>query len=223
MCPVAVSVRFLKLLLQHRGDLIFVKVAGVIGAEGNFHNRALSGTGETQTPMKVASASSAFDRAIERGDLTQLEFIELSARELAVDGVVLDARHFPRTDDDYEHSGNVLLDGLFGARVHVLPVGVDPFDAATRRAEELEHQGRRAHVIPSGGSTAIGSLGYVRCAMEIVEQEARMGETFRQVLAANGSSGTHAGGGVCGIPGWQASRAALADKKRGLKRFRRSR
>jgi phytoene dehydrogenase-like protein len=38
----------------------------------------------------------------------------------------------------------------------------------------------------------------------------------------NGSSGTHAGGGVCGIPGWQASRAALADKKRGLKRFRRS-
>ena len=32
----------------------------------------------------------------------------------------------------------------------------------------------------------------------------------------NGSSGTHAGGGVCGIPGWQAARAALADKKRGL-------
>ena len=31
----------------------------------------------------------------------------------------------------------------------------------------------------------------------------------------NGSSGTHAGGGVCGIPGWQAARAALADKKRG--------
>jgi phytoene dehydrogenase-like protein len=38
----------------------------------------------------------------------------------------------------------------------------------------------------------------------------------------NGGSGTHAGGGVCGIPGWQAARAALADKKRGLKRFRRS-
>jgi phytoene dehydrogenase-like protein len=38
----------------------------------------------------------------------------------------------------------------------------------------------------------------------------------------NGSSGTHAGGGVCGIPGWQAARAALADKKRGFKRFRRS-
>ena len=34
----------------------------------------------------------------------------------------------------------------------------------------------------------------------------------------NGSSGTHAGGGVCGIPGWQAARAALADQKRGVRR-----
>ena len=31
----------------------------------------------------------------------------------------------------------------------------------------------------------------------------------------NGSSATHAGGGVCGIPGWQAAKAALADKQRG--------
>jgi phytoene dehydrogenase-like protein len=35
-----------------------------------------------------------------------------------------------------------------------------------------------------------------------------------------GSSATHAGGGVCGIPGWQAARAALAD--RNLTRFARS-
>jgi len=36
----------------------------------------------------------------------------------------------------------------------------------------------------------------------------------------NGSSATHAGGGVCGIPGWQAARAALADKKRANGRLR---
>ena len=51
--------------------------------------------------MKLACASSALHHAIERGDLTQLEFIDLCARELACDGVVLDVRHFPRTDDDY--------------------------------------------------------------------------------------------------------------------------
>jgi sugar phosphate isomerase/epimerase len=51
--------------------------------------------------MKLACASSALHRHIECGDLTQLEFIDLCARELACDGVVLDVRHFPRTDDDY--------------------------------------------------------------------------------------------------------------------------
>lgn len=30
----------------------------------------------------------------------------------------------------------------------------------------------------------------------------------------NGSSATHAGGGVCGIPGWQASKAVFADQKK---------
>jgi len=32
-----------------------------------------------------------------------------------------------------------------------------------------------------------------------------------------GSSATHAGGGVCGIPGWQAARAAIADRKAALR------
>jgi phytoene dehydrogenase-like protein len=32
-----------------------------------------------------------------------------------------------------------------------------------------------------------------------------------------GSSATHAGGGVCGIPGWQAAKAAIADRKRSVR------
>lgn len=56
---------------------------------------------ELLTPMKLACASGAFHRKIESGELTQLEFLDLCARELACDGVVLDVRHFPRTDDDY--------------------------------------------------------------------------------------------------------------------------
>ena len=51
--------------------------------------------------MRLACASGAFDRAFARGDLTQLEFVDACARELACDGVVLDVRHFPRVDDDY--------------------------------------------------------------------------------------------------------------------------
>lgn len=51
--------------------------------------------------MKLACASGSLHRDIERGELTQLEFLDLCARELACDGVVLDVRHFPRIDDDY--------------------------------------------------------------------------------------------------------------------------
>ena len=51
--------------------------------------------------MKLACASGALHHSIVSGDLTQLEFLDLCAHELACDGVVFDVRHFPRTDDDY--------------------------------------------------------------------------------------------------------------------------
>jgi sugar phosphate isomerase/epimerase len=56
---------------------------------------------ESRTPMKVACSSSALHRTFESGDLTQLEFVDLCARRWLCDGIVLDVRHFPRTDSDY--------------------------------------------------------------------------------------------------------------------------
>ena len=51
--------------------------------------------------MKLACASTAFDQRLTSGDLTQLEWLDLCARELAADGIVCDVRHFPRHDSDY--------------------------------------------------------------------------------------------------------------------------
>jgi hypothetical protein len=51
--------------------------------------------------MKLACSSTAFDEVLRSGELTQLEWIDLCAHELQADGVVLDVRHFPRTDTDY--------------------------------------------------------------------------------------------------------------------------
>jgi hypothetical protein len=51
--------------------------------------------------MKLASSSTAFDEQLRGERLTQLEWIDLCAHELAADGVVFDVRHFPRTDTDY--------------------------------------------------------------------------------------------------------------------------
>jgi len=51
--------------------------------------------------MKLASSSVSFGPAIAAGELTQLEWLDLCATELALDGIVFEARHFPRTDVEY--------------------------------------------------------------------------------------------------------------------------
>ncbi|VVE10061.1 D-cysteine desulfhydrase [Pandoraea iniqua] len=99
----------------------------------------------------------------------------------------------PRHDVAYRNNGNVMLDDLFGAKVHRLAPNVDALAAAQDRAVALREQGRRAMVVPSGGSSPLGALGYVRCALEVIEQEAILGTTFERVVVPNGSSGTQAG------------------------------
>jgi sugar phosphate isomerase/epimerase len=51
--------------------------------------------------MKIACSSASFSREIAAGSLTQLEWLDLCANELEVDGVVFDVAQFPRTDADY--------------------------------------------------------------------------------------------------------------------------
>jgi sugar phosphate isomerase/epimerase len=51
--------------------------------------------------MKLGCSSTAFDEQLRSDRLTQLEWLDLCAHELAADGVVFDVRHFPRTDTDY--------------------------------------------------------------------------------------------------------------------------
>ncbi len=51
--------------------------------------------------MRLALSSTAFDRALAAGELTQLELLDACAGELRADGVVLDAAQFPRRDTDY--------------------------------------------------------------------------------------------------------------------------
>jgi L-cysteate sulfo-lyase len=102
-------------------------------------------------------------------------------------------RTVPRDDADYVNNGNILLDGLFGATVHDLPKDSDVGALVAQRFEALAKEGRKAYFAPVGGSSAIGCLGYVSCAMEIEAQAERIGLEFKNVITANGSSGTHSG------------------------------
>ena len=100
-------------------------------------------------------------------------------------------------DDLYRASGNVLLDRVLGATLHVFPVGEDETaaDAALeRRAEALAAQGRRPYVMHSApGHRPLGGLGYVLAAAEVMEQAAALGLGFDAVVCPSGSALTHSG------------------------------
>ncbi|MGM0576995.1 MAG: 1-aminocyclopropane-1-carboxylate deaminase/D-cysteine desulfhydrase [Myxococcota bacterium] len=89
--------------------------------------------------------------------------------------------------------GNVLLDHLAGASIHTCdPAGYAERDARMASlAEAVRADGGRPYVIPEGGSDALGALGYVRAAHEIVDQTA--GAPPTSVVVPTGSGGTLAG------------------------------
>ena len=95
------------------------------------------------------------------------------------------ARMVPRDGDDYEKNGNVLLDELFGAKPAILPRGENALDHANARAETLRAAGHNVLVLPTGGSTPLGALGYARCAREIARQEEARGSRFDRVIVPN--------------------------------------
>jgi len=98
-------------------------------------------------------------------------------------------------------SGNNFLYRLLGVeQVKVVKAGVDLNAEMQKMADEVAALGRKAYVIPGGGSTPIGALGYVSCAEEILAQTFQMGLRLDHIVVASGSTGTH-GGLLAGLVG----------------------
>lgn len=124
--------------------------------------------------------------------------------------------------DAYLHSGNVLLDRLYGANIREVAKGSDMDVELENIAAELRKKGRKPYVIPGGGSNPVGALGYVDCAQELVGQANRQGLVIDHIVHASGSAGTQAGllvglkANNCRIPllgiGVSAGRDAQEDK-----------
>ena len=102
---------------------------------------------------------------------------------------VLLERWRPPGTTDYLRTGNVLLDELFGAAIEWCDPGTDLATASEQACQRLAANGRRPYLVPIGGSTATGALGYVDAAVEISSQP----RGFDHVVVATGSAGTHAG------------------------------
>jgi D-cysteine desulfhydrase family pyridoxal phosphate-dependent enzyme len=102
-------------------------------------------------------------------------------------------RAVDRDDVHYVGSGNVVLDRVLGATLHVVD---DPDAAFVRFAELLDAaaaDGRQLYGIVPGGSDPVGTLGYVQAGLELVGQLAEHDLDPQRLVVAASTTGTAAG------------------------------
>ena len=88
-------------------------------------------------------------------------------------------------------TGNVVLDQLLGPTiVWAGPLEYYELEAAiAAEVDRLRDEGRRPYLVPVGGASTIGALGYVDCARELREQV----PDLALAVVGDGSGGSHAG------------------------------
>lgn len=93
------------------------------------------------------------------------------------------------TEPGYEHTGNILLDRLYGAVIHDIPWDEDRNLRLRAIADDLAAAGRHVYFVPYGASDALGAMGYALAAEEIVRDL----PDVTWIVHASGSAGTQAG------------------------------
>jgi L-cysteate sulfo-lyase len=116
-----------------------------------------------------------------------------AACKFGLDCHALLERRVPDRAADYETTGNVLFDHIFGTTIEFRPPGLDMNAEARAVTEKFAVNGRKPYFIPGGGSNEIGALGYVSCAYEMLAQFDAQGLDVGWIVLASGSAGTHAG------------------------------
>ncbi|MBX8607959.1 D-cysteine desulfhydrase [Pseudomonas cichorii] len=96
-------------------------------------------------------------------------------------------------DANYLHNGNRLLLELFDAKVELVENLDNADEQLQALAARLRTSGKKPYLVPIGGSSAVGALGYVRAGLELAEQIKQTGLDFSAVVLASGSAGTHSG------------------------------
>jgi len=92
-----------------------------------------------------------------------------------------------------ETQGNLLLDNLFDAEIHIVEEGSSVSEMMEKIAAEEISQGHNPYLIPVGASNALGATGYVNAVKEICRQSVQKRINPRYLIAAAGSCGTMAG------------------------------
>ncbi|MCX7785568.1 MAG: D-cysteine desulfhydrase family protein [candidate division WOR-3 bacterium] len=115
--------------------------------------------------------------------------------KLGLKGVVIlkSKKQEVRSKNNTTYDGNLLLDYLFGAEIHLLsPKEYDKKeDYAHQLMDDFKKQGLNPYFIPTGGSNGIGALGYLYAMEEMASYIKLQG--IDSIFCAVGSGGTYAG------------------------------
>ena len=96
-------------------------------------------------------------------------------------------------DDEYLHSGNILLSKILDTKLYYFDKGTNMNREMGRLADQLRSTGARPYIIPGGASNPLGSMGYVNCALELIHQANANNMKIDTIITATGSSGTQSG------------------------------
>lgn len=120
-----------------------------------------------------------------------------AARKVGMDIHIQLEKRVPNDSPLYQHSGNVLLDRLYGATLHSYPHGEDEAGADRNLeaiADGLRAEGKTPYVVHLGpGHPPLGAVGYSVYARELVEQMSEQDLAFDEIIVPSGSGATHAG------------------------------
>jgi L-cysteate sulfo-lyase len=116
-----------------------------------------------------------------------------AATKLGLKCEIILERRVEEPGPQYDSGGNVFLDHLLGAKIRHVPGGTDMTAALDDVAKEVSGRGGKPYIVPGGGSNPVGALGYVNCAMELLQQANDMAIGIDTVVHGTGSGGTQAG------------------------------
>jgi len=130
----------------------------------------------------------------------QSNFVRTAAAacaKLGLECLVQLENRVPNTEVNYQTSGNVLLDRLFGATIHRYPHGEDEEGADKQLndlAEKMKAKGRAPYIVHLHPShPPLGALGYIDCATELTQQLQDHSLKMPHIFVPSGSGNTHAG------------------------------
>lgn len=104
--------------------------------------------------------------------------------------------------DENDIRGNLLLDKIFGAEIHIISINEGETEAeadarSRKMAEEqikrMEAEGKKCYNVPMGGSSHVGAAGFLGGFAEMSQQADRRGLDVEYIFHSCGSGGTLAG------------------------------